>query len=280
VLRNALQSPLTALQPGKPNLHAITSNGTMDEQLRIMCSLFEGLPRQGPGSDACTKKMFQMLPGLPESPEILDIGCGSGMQTLELARLCNTCRITAVDVYPPFLAALRENAERERVNRRIKTISASMDDLPFDDEMFDLIWAEGSIFIIGPENALPSWNRYLRPGGFIAFTEAVWLTDTPSAEVAAFWQKVCPDIKSVAGIRSIAEKAGYSVIADFVLPDSAWWEMYYNPLAARLGDLSERYHDNPEALGMIDMIREEMAIFREYSDEYGYVFFLLQKMPV
>ena len=249
----------------------------MDEHVLLICTLFEGLPRQGPGSDACTRKMFRMLPALPENPEILDIGCGSGMQTLELARLCNTCRITAVDVYPPFLAALRENAEREGLNRRIRTISASMDDLPFDDEMFDLIWAEGSIFIMGPENALPSWNRYLRPGGFLAFTDAVWLTDTPSPEVAAFWERVNPDIRTAAEMRSVAEKAGYSVLADFVLPASVWWDQYYIPLEARLEGLYKRYHGNPEAIGMIDMIGEEIALFREHPDEYGYVFFLLQK---
>jgi len=67
-------------------------------------TLHEGLPRQGPGSSECTRKAFSFLSGLPARPEILDIGCGAGMQTIELARLCPGCRITAVDIHQPFLA--------------------------------------------------------------------------------------------------------------------------------------------------------------------------------
>ncbi|MBP2133548.1 hypothetical protein J2128_001502 [Methanomicrobium sp. W14] len=37
--------------------------------------LFEGLNRQGPGNDGCTKKAFSYLKNLPENPKILDIGC-------------------------------------------------------------------------------------------------------------------------------------------------------------------------------------------------------------
>lgn len=73
-------------------------------------TMHEGLPREGPGSTACTKKMFSFLPGLPEYPAILDIGCGSGMQTIDIARLCPKARITAVDVYPAFLEEVKTNA--------------------------------------------------------------------------------------------------------------------------------------------------------------------------
>ena len=73
----------------------------------FLFTMHEGLPREGPGSIACTKKMFSFLPGLPEYPAILDIGCGSGMQTIDIARLCPKARITAVDVYPPILTSVK-----------------------------------------------------------------------------------------------------------------------------------------------------------------------------
>jgi len=63
-------------------------------------TLFEGLDRQGPGSDACTIRMFDLLaPPVPAA--ILDIGCGAGSQTLALARRCPDCTITAVDIHQP-----------------------------------------------------------------------------------------------------------------------------------------------------------------------------------
>jgi ubiquinone/menaquinone biosynthesis C-methylase UbiE len=104
----------------------------------FLFTLHEGLPRQGPGSTACTQKMFSFLPGLPEIPEILDIGCGSGMQTIDLARLCSTARITVVDIYPAFLEEVNKRTIAAGFSDRIRTIRASMDDLPCDPESFDL----------------------------------------------------------------------------------------------------------------------------------------------
>ncbi|MGA7627893.1 MAG: class I SAM-dependent methyltransferase [Methanoregula sp.] len=124
----------------------------MDET--IMGALFFGLPRQGPGSDACTERMFHLLPGLPAHPTILDIGCGSGMQTLVLARLAPDARITAVDLYQPVLDILDARAQKAGVAGRVKTVRVFMDVLPFPPGSFDLLWAEGSIFVIGVEAGL------------------------------------------------------------------------------------------------------------------------------
>jgi ubiquinone/menaquinone biosynthesis C-methylase UbiE len=246
----------------------------MDES--IIFTLFEHLPRQGPGSAACTKKMFSLLPPLPAKPAILDIGCGSGMQTIDLARLAPAAQITAVDVHAPFLADLRQRAEARGVTARIKTVQASMDSLPFPPSSYDLLWAEGSIFIIGVKQGLSGWKKFIRPGGYLAFTEAVWFTETPSAEVKAFWQENYPAITSVDGIRTIAEDAGYSWIASFPLPPSAWWDDYYTPLLARLPLLEKTYGSNADAQGLIAGIKKEIQLHRQHSHEYGYQFILLK----
>ncbi|NMA09678.1 MAG: class I SAM-dependent methyltransferase, partial [Methanomicrobiales archaeon] len=119
-------------------------------------TLHENLPRQGPGSNTCTRKAFSMLTDLSAQPEILDIGCGAGMQTVEVARVCPGCRITAVDVHQPFLDDLARNAASAGVGDRIVPLRASMDDLPFPDGSFDVLWAEGSIFIVGFREGLAS----------------------------------------------------------------------------------------------------------------------------
>src|SRR5690554_1078303 len=94
-------------------------------------TMHEGLPRQGPGSNECTRKAFSVLADLPARPEFLDVGCGTGMQTVELARTCPDCRITATDVHQPFLDELSRRAASAGVGDRITTVRASMDDLPF-----------------------------------------------------------------------------------------------------------------------------------------------------
>src|SRR5512133_2195224 len=100
----------------------------MDET--FFFNIFEGLPRQGPGSDFCTTRAFHVIPDIPKHAHILDIGCGSGMQTLALARLAPESTITASDIHQPFLDDLLERAKNEGLDNRIKTIPASMDNLP------------------------------------------------------------------------------------------------------------------------------------------------------
>jgi SAM-dependent methyltransferase len=237
--------------------------------------LHEGLPRQGPGSTACTKKMFSMLPLLPDNPDILDIGCGSGMQTIDLARLNHSARVTALDIYPAFLSDVRTRAEIAGVSDRIIIVQASMDDMPFPPASFDLIWAEGSVFIIGVEQGIKSWKKYLKPGGFLSFTEAAWFTDTPSDTARAFWNENYPGIKTVSEIKELATDTGYSCIADFPLPASAWWDDYYMPLLARLPALEKEYHGDSDAETIIAITRKEIELYTEHSHEYGYQFFLL-----
>jgi methylase of polypeptide subunit release factors len=108
----------------------------MDEA--FFFTIFEGLPRQGPGSDACTARAFHLLPNIPGDTRILDIGCGSGMQTLELARLCPDSEITACDIYQPFLDDLRERAKKAGLDTRIRPIRASMTNFR-SHQSFDLI---------------------------------------------------------------------------------------------------------------------------------------------
>jgi ubiquinone/menaquinone biosynthesis C-methylase UbiE len=245
--------------------------------ISFIFTMHEGLPRQGPGSNECTRKAFSMLDDLPDRPEILDIGCGSGMQTIEVARVCRDCCITAVDIHQPYLDDLARKAASAGVGDRITTIQASMDDLPFEDATYDVLWAEGSIFVVGFEEGLKSWKRLLRPGGYLCFTEGVWFTDKPSPEAAAFWNKCYPAIKTAPENAAIAERAGYEVVATFPLPGSTWWDDYYTPLIERLPDLRKAASGDPDAEALVAFSDWEIEIHRKHGGEYGYEFFILRR---
>ncbi|MBT8506947.1 SAM-dependent methyltransferase [Methanomicrobiaceae archaeon CYW5] len=244
--------------------------------ISFLLKMHEGLPRQGPGSNECTRKAFSMLKNLPEHPEILDIGCGSGMQTVELARICPEGHVTAVDIHPPFLDDLARRAEAAGVGERITTVRASMDDLPFGDGSFDVLWAESSIFIVGFGEGLSLWKRLLRPGGYACITEAVWFTDEPSPAAVGFWNDCYPAITSVEETCAKAEDAGYEVVATFRLPGSVWWD-YYTPLEKRLPELKKAAVGDPVAESFVAFSEGEMAVYREHGDEYGYAFFVLRR---
>jgi len=239
-------------------------------------TVFEGLPRQGPGLDSFTARVFYSLPVNP--PYILDIGCGSGMQSLTLARLSSRTMITAVDIYQPYLDELQVRAKKEGFDSRIKTLCASMDDLPFAPASFDLIWSEGSANIMGFKEALLAWKTYLKPRGYMAVSECVWFTSTPSEEVKQFFDEVYPAMQTENKVRNVIEASGYEVLKTFRLPDAAWWERYYIPLSKKMKDLRMLYRDDPAVQKLLDRFDEEIAMFRNYSHEYGYMFFTMKKM--
>ena len=201
----------------------------------VFYELFTGLPRQGPGDSNSTAKALSLITPRPTAPRILDIGCGSGTQTLDLARLTDGT-IVAVDNYQPFLETLRQRAAVLGVSQRITLMNADMGDLQLPDHQFDIIWSEGAIFVIGFDKGLREWKRLLKPGGYIAVTEAAWLKPDPPADLFEFWNREYPAIRSVSqNLKAIADE-GYSIVGHFTLPDSSWWDGYYTPLEGQRSD--------------------------------------------
>jgi SAM-dependent methyltransferase len=246
----------------------------MGQDMNIFWELHTDLPQQAPGSDALTAQVLSRLPHLGPDTRILDIGCGPGRQTLVLARE-SEAQIVAIDLLPPFLGLLRQRAEAAGLSDRIEAKQISMTDMPFEDASFDLIWSEGAIYNMGFENGLRAWPRLLRPGGHVGVTDACFLVPDPAPEAARFWAQDYPGMLDVPGCLAAARAAGYRVIDHLVLPESAWWDGYYDPLMARSKELRERYADDPDALAYIDQGVLECELYRSHSSSYGYVFYVL-----
>jgi SAM-dependent methyltransferase len=242
--------------------------------MKYFYELFEKLPRQGPGCREATLRALGLLTNLPAQPVVLDIGCGSGMQTLVLAEELKT-KIVALDNHRPLLDALNLSAKQAGLD--IETRELSMVEMPFAQESFDLLWAEGSIFIIGLEQGLQDFAGYLKPGGYLAFTELCWFVDDPPDEVKAFFAAVCPDMKSVPDVCRLAADSGYRIIDHFNLPDCAWWDDYYTPMLARLKELTTHNAGIAEAAEVYARLEAEIDMFRRNSACYGYTFFVLRK---
>ncbi|MGW2087258.1 bifunctional class I SAM-dependent methyltransferase/N-acetyltransferase [Streptomyces sp. NPDC001880] len=246
-----------------------------DRAVRIEAffSLHHNLPRQSPGSDATTRRLLGLTGPLPRRPRVLDLGCGPGRAALLLAAEAGA-EVTAVDLHRPFLDELREAAEARGLGDRIRTVRADMAELSgpdFPDGSFDLVWAEGSAYIIGFDTALRDWKRLLAPGGCLVVSECVWTTDAPTAEARAFWERET-SIRPVAGNTAAAVAAGYHVLGALVQPDSDWDE-YYVPLAERVeaADASA-----PGMAWALAATCEELAMRRDHGTEYGYACYVLR----
>ena len=249
------------------------------KQLAVFFDVHSGLPREGPGCFDSTKRALEMVGPLPAEPRVLDVGCGPGTQTMDLAALLPTAHITAVDFHPPYIEEVNKRAAAKGVADRVTASVGDMAKLDFAPQSFDLIWCEGAAYIMGVENAFRAWKPLLVPGGKLALTEAVWLRDDPPAPVRACWQEY-PDMKDIAFNRHLVEKCGYKLLGDFVLPKSAWLDEYYGPMQARLDAITEKYRDDPVAQDVLAESQEEIDVYRKYSDYYGYIFLVMAVKPI
>jgi SAM-dependent methyltransferase len=94
--------------------------------------------------------------------EILDIGCGTGNFSLELARI--GVKVTGIDVSEAMLAKAREKAAREGL--AIEFLRADARQLPFADESFDAVVSVTALeFVPDLGEALQEAYRVLKTGG-------------------------------------------------------------------------------------------------------------------
>lgn len=244
----------------------------------IFYNIFEQLPRVGPGNNESTRKAFNMITSakpLPKNPSILDIGSGTGLHTIQLAKLTDG-KITALDNHQPFIDGFKQKIDDQNLSGKIQTVKGDMGAMTFENQSFDVIWAEGSIFIIGFENGLKQWRKYLKPGGRIALTDIFWFKPNPPEKLGTFFENQCPWMVNYEEASRIIDRCGYNLTGHFLLPENAWWDDFYSPLEEQLKIFREKHAGNPDALGIIEALQTEIDLFRQYSEYYGYIFFIME----
>lgn len=244
----------------------------MNEHQQYMAEfmhIISPLARWGPGSTADTLRAFSMLPAHPNT--LLEIGCGNGVTTEVLAKQ-ESIVVNAVDNDASALKRLQLRLQQNGLQHRVNAICASMTSLPFAHSSVELIWAEGSAYIIGVTNALALWRPLLMTQGCLVMSDLVWFTDSPSDESAAFWAKEYPDMQLLDRRLQQIEMAGYTVLAHFSLSAKAWAN-YYDPLSERVETLAESMADS----AALSDIQKEIAIYQHGLGEFGYQMFVLQR---
>ncbi|WP_295898705.1 methyltransferase domain-containing protein [uncultured Vibrio sp.] len=241
-----------------------------EQYMADFMAVFETLERWGPGSEADTLKAYAHLPTKPST--LLEIGCGNGISTTILANQGDAV-VTAVDNEESALERLTATLQSQGLTDRVKPVCASMTDLPFDNESFDVIWAEGSAYIMGVTKALAEWKPLLTNKGVLAVSDLVWLTDQPSEEASQFWAGEYPDMQSIDTRLQQIESAGYEVIEHFSLSHDASWGNYWGPLKERLEQVKDELSDT----AAYKDINREVEIVEKYLSEFAYHMFILRK---
>ena len=243
--------------------------------LEIFFDVHSNLPRQGPGSRSCTQKALSLAPNVPSDAHVLDIACGPGAQTLDLAALMPMATINAIDAHAAYVEEAQRRVIAAELSDRVHVTQADMRSLPFEVDSFDLIWCEGAAYIMGIKQALSAWRPLLKRGGALAFSEAVWLRDDPPSDLRDWWAEGYPNMLDVEGCRKLIEECSYRLLGDFVLPESAWWDDYYVPLEKRLKSLVPKYEGSALAMDVLKECQKEIDFFRLFAAFYGYVFLVV-----
>ena len=239
--------------------------------------LFGGMTKLGPGADDDTAHVLglvQATAALPADAVVVDAGCGSGRQTIALARALDR-EVHAIDSHGPFLETLRGRAEACGVDHLIVTYEMNMKDVPDRFPRVDLLWAESSAYNLGFETALRTWARAVPGGGFVVASELTWLTDTPPAAATEFFGAAYPAMQTVDANIEAAERAGYACLTIHILPPAAWLDDYYDVLRPRSAALLD-HEDRAVRDFAADTLRE-IEVFERAGESYGYVFYVLRR---
>ncbi|HBG41767.1 MAG TPA: SAM-dependent methyltransferase [Porphyromonadaceae bacterium] len=243
----------------------------------FICEFFLNTERQGPGSPEATLKALSLIDNLTDQSLIADIGCGTGGQTIVLAQHAPG-QITGFDLFPAFIDRFNADAMKLNLQDRVKGIVRSMDNLPFQNEVLDLIWCEGAIYNIGFERGLNEWRKFLKPEGYIAVTESSWFTNERPAEIENYCMPHFPEMDTISNKVARIQKAGYMPVATFILPENCWTEHYYAPLVKAQKMFLNKYAGDKIAEEFVAFQRYDAKIYRKYKEFYGYVFYIAKKI--
>ena len=107
----------------------------------------------------------------PSGSRGLDAGCGAGLQALLLAEAVGPAgHVTGLDLSPELLACAEDMVKKAGLSKRISFREGDVNDLPFEDDIFDWAW---SVDLVGyaPIEPLPlvqELARVVKPGGSVA----------------------------------------------------------------------------------------------------------------
>jgi ubiquinone/menaquinone biosynthesis C-methylase UbiE len=121
------------------------------------------LRRSGTQIETYRQQAAQLVEGLPDGADVLEVAPGPGYHAIEMARL-GRFHVTGVDISHTFVEIATENARRAGVSVEFRHGDAER--LPFDAESFDLIVCQAAFKNFSrPVAALDEMYRVLRDGG-------------------------------------------------------------------------------------------------------------------
>jgi SAM-dependent methyltransferase len=203
-----------------------------------------------------TRQAYRLLPRF-ERPRILDIGCGRGQQTIELALMAES-EVIGIDTDQAALSKLRQKINKACLGDRVKAIHVSLLENQFEDNSFHILWEEGVFHLLDATKSLPECRRLLKPDGYLVMHETI------------IWFE---------GIRKELSEFGFQPVGQYMLPKHFWWTDYGAPLEERIlayGKTQGSETDSPK----LAKHKRIVAEIRRDPDRTDSGIYLMQKLPL
>jgi ubiquinone/menaquinone biosynthesis C-methylase UbiE len=157
----------------EPGLDVATVKDAVRPHWATRAATFDDVPNHGlhtpAQKEACQVRLRSWAGSSPV--DVLDIGCGTGFLSLQLASLGH--RVFGIDTAQEMLALAQ--AKALRAGLRVTLREADAEHLPYEDQVFDLVIELHVLWTLTqPAVALAEWGRVLRPGGRLVLIEGDW----------------------------------------------------------------------------------------------------------
>lgn len=186
---------------------------------------------------------------------VLVVGCGVGTTPLYIAKEYG-CKVVGVDISEKMVEWSKKRIKREKLESKIDFKVADAQNLPFNDELSDIVICESvNAFIEDKSEAMNEYYRVTKPGGHIGFNECTWIKTPPPKELVLYLNR------AMSG-------------ANFLTP-SGWIELFKN---AGLGQITPKTY-KITALGqwMDEMNQFGYNDIHDFMKSWGKFFDLLIK---
>ena len=212
------------------------------------------------------------LLGVTAGERVLDVGCGSGVVTREIARRVGPSgRVVGIDASPALLSVARELADGAGLGDRVEFREGSVLALPLPDGAFDAVIAVTVLsHVPGGEGAIPELARVARRGGRVgvfdldtdmttvthpdrALTRRIVAASSDAAAVDGWLVRRLPLLLTRAGIEDVRVRGFFPLETD---PRS-----FYGKLPERMADVALKAGaiTNAEHRGWLEGFRAEQA---------------------
>jgi SAM-dependent methyltransferase len=150
------------------------------------------------------------------SKTVLDVGCGVGATACYIAKRYG-CHIVGVDISEGMIEWAIERARKEGLEALTEFRVADAQDLPFEDDTFDIVMTE-SVTVLPPDKqrAVSEYARVTRPAGYVGLNETTWLKTPVPPELADYIKqdmRMNAEVQTKDGWVDLLQGAGLEIVS-------------------------------------------------------------------